>query len=80
MSKQPRRSESLGSSMSRGMSQAYYGLSVAFSFVAIVIGSWWIGRQIDVRLGLEPWGQVTGAIVGWIVGVVVVVYVAQRQQ
>ena len=80
MSKRPGPSNSLGSSMSRGMAQASYGLSVAFAFVAIVMGFWWIGRQVDIHLGLEPWAQVVGTVVGWVLGVVVVYYVAQGEQ
>ncbi len=64
--------------MSRGISQASYGLSVAISFVAVVMLFWGIGRWIDGVLGIEPWAQVVGAIGGWIAGVVVVYYAAQR--
>jgi F0F1-type ATP synthase assembly protein I len=80
MNKPPGPKESLGSSMSKGMAQASYGLSVAAAFVAIVIGTWWIGHEIDTRLGIEPWAQVVGAIAGWVLGTVVVYYVAQREQ
>jgi F0F1-type ATP synthase assembly protein I len=64
--------------MTRGMSQASYGLAVAFGFVATVLVFWGIGRWIDGLLGIEPWAQVVGAIVGWVAGVVVVYYAAQR--
>jgi F0F1-type ATP synthase assembly protein I len=70
--------ESMGAAMSKGMSQASYGLSVAFGFVAVVMISWGIGRWIDGLLGIAPWAQVVGAIVGWVAGVVVVYYAAQR--
>jgi F0F1-type ATP synthase assembly protein I len=80
MNKPPGRPESLGSSMSRGMAQASYGLSVAFAFVAIVIGFWWIGRQVDARVGIEPWAQVIGTLMGWILGVAAVYVLAKREQ
>jgi hypothetical protein len=66
--------------MSRGMSQASYGLSVAFGFVAVVIGFWLAGRWLDAALGIEPWAQVVGAVVGWVCGVVVVVVVSARSR
>jgi F0F1-type ATP synthase assembly protein I len=80
MSNEPGPRESLGSSMSKGLSQASYGLSIAFAFVAIVIGCWWIGRVLDLRLGIEPWAQVVGAVAGWILGTIVVYYTAQRER
>jgi F0F1-type ATP synthase assembly protein I len=80
MSKGPGRQESLGSSMSKGMSQASYGLSVAFGFAGIVFALWGIGRLLDGLLGIEPWAQVTGAVAGWILATVVVVYAARREQ
>jgi F0F1-type ATP synthase assembly protein I len=64
--------------MARGMSQASYGLSVALGFVAVVIGFWALGRWIDGLLGIEPWAQVVATVAGWVLGVVVVYYAAQR--
>jgi F0F1-type ATP synthase assembly protein I len=80
MSKPPRPSESLGASMSRGMAQASYGLSVAFGFAAMVFVLWGIGRFLDGWLGIEPWAQVAGAVAGWILGTVVVYYAARKEQ
>jgi F0F1-type ATP synthase assembly protein I len=79
MRKQPGPQQSLGSAMSKGMSQASYGLSVAFAFAGLVMGLWWIGRLVDGWTGIEPWAQVAGAVVGWILGVAVVYYTAQRE-
>jgi len=69
-----------GSDMAKGMSQASWGLSVAFGFVATVMVGWGIGRLLDAWLGTEPWIQVTGAVIGWVGGVFVVYYAAQRPQ
>lgn len=64
--------------MARGMSQASYGISVAFGFVATVIVFWFLGRLLDDWLGTDPWVQVVMAIGGWALGVVVVVYASKR--
>lgn len=64
--------------MSKGMSQASYGLSVALGFAAVVLLFWMGGRVIDGALGTTPWIQVIAAVVGWALGVVVVYYAAQR--
>jgi F0F1-type ATP synthase assembly protein I len=62
--------------MAKGMSQASHGISVAFGFVGVVVAFWFLGRWIDDLLGIEPWAQVAGAIVGWVLGVVTVFYMA----
>jgi F0F1-type ATP synthase assembly protein I len=62
------------------MSQASRGLSVAFGFVGVVLVFWFLGRWIDGLLGTEPWAQVVGAIVGWVLGVVTVYYMAQQSK
>jgi F0F1-type ATP synthase assembly protein I len=80
MRKQPGPRESLGSAMSKGMSQASYGLSVAFAFAGLVLALWGAGRLVDGWIGTEPWAQVAGAVAGWALGVVVVYYAAQREQ
>lgn len=64
--------------MARGYAQASYGLSVAFGFVAAVLGCWFIGRLLDGWLGTEPWIQVVAAVIGWVLGVVLVVYASKR--
>ena len=69
---------SAGSDMAKGMSQASYGLSVAFGFVGVVMGFWFIGRLVDGWLGIAPWAQVVGSVAGWALGVVVVYYAAQK--
>jgi F0F1-type ATP synthase assembly protein I len=71
--------ESTGSAMTRGMNQASYGLSVAFAFVAVVLLFFFAGRWIDLTLGIEPWAEVVGSILGWTLGVVVVYYASQRE-
>jgi F0F1-type ATP synthase assembly protein I len=62
--------------MAKGMSQASHGISVAFGFVGVVLAFWFLGRWIDDLLGIEPWAQIAGAIVGWVLGVVTVFYMA----
>ncbi len=69
-----------GSDMAKGMSQASRGLSVAFGFVFVVVVFWFAGRWIDDRLGSDPWAQVAGALIGWVLGIVTVVYMAKNQQ
>jgi F0F1-type ATP synthase assembly protein I len=66
--------------MSKGMSQASYGLSVAFAFAGLVLALWGAGRLVDGWIGTEPWAQVAGAVAGWALGVVVVYSAAQRKQ
>ncbi len=80
MSTEPSGSGSPGSDMAKGMSQASYGLAVAFGFVGVLIGFWFVGRLLDGWLGTEPWIQVVGAIVGWVAGVIVVFYASQRKE
>ena len=64
--------------MTRGMNQASYGLSVAFAFVAVVLIFFFAGRWLDEALGIRPWAEVVGAVVGWVLGVVVVYQASQR--
>jgi F0F1-type ATP synthase assembly protein I len=78
LSTKPPGPDNLGSAMSKGMSQASYGLSAAFAFVFVVISLWLVGRWIDGLLDIEPWAQVVGAVLGWIAGVFVVYIAAQR--
>jgi F0F1-type ATP synthase assembly protein I len=79
VSDQPQRTPSSGSDMARGMTQASWGLSVAFGFVGVVLAGFFLGRFIDGRLDTEPWAQVVGSIAGWVLGVVLVYYGAQRR-
>jgi F0F1-type ATP synthase assembly protein I len=64
--------------MAKGMSQASWGLSVAFGFVGVVLVFWLGGRFLDDRLGTDPWLQVVGAVIGWVLGAVTVYYMAQQ--
>ena len=66
--------------MAKGMSQASHGLSVAFGFVGVVLAFWFLGRWVDGLLGIEPWAQIVGAIVGWVLGVVTVFYMAKSMR
>lgn len=66
--------------MAKGMSQASHGLSVAFGFVGVVLAFWFLGRWVDGLLGIEPWAQIAGAIVGWVLGVVTVFYMAKSMR
>ena len=63
--------------MARGMTQASWGLSIAFAFVGTVLAGFFLGRLIDRWLGSEPWVQVVGAVVGWVLGIYVVYHAAQ---
>ncbi|MGH2751730.1 MAG: AtpZ/AtpI family protein [Actinomycetota bacterium] len=63
-------------SMKAGMGTA---MSLAFEFAAAVFLFWFLGRLIDGWLDIEPWGQVVGAVVGWIGGTLHVYYAVQRR-
>ena len=65
--------------MARGMSEASRGLSIAFGFVLVVVAFWFAGRWLDGWLSSEPWFQIVGAIVGWVLGVVTVYYAVRRE-
>jgi F0F1-type ATP synthase assembly protein I len=67
-----------GADAARGMNQASRGLTVAFGFVIVVLLFVGAGRLLDNWAGTDPWGTVVGSIVGWVLGVVVVYYMAQR--
>ncbi|MGH9195339.1 MAG: AtpZ/AtpI family protein [Acidimicrobiia bacterium] len=64
--------------MSKGMSQASEGLSVAFAFVAAVILLWLGGRALDNWLGTDPWFQIVGTIAGWVSGTLIVLTYARH--
>ncbi|HJR46174.1 MAG TPA: AtpZ/AtpI family protein [Actinomycetota bacterium] len=69
-----------GGDMARGSSQASEGLALAFGFVAAVLGCWFAGRVLDGWLDTEPWFQVVGSIVGWVLGVFVVLQTARHRR
>lgn len=54
------------------------GMSLAFEFAGAVFLFWFLGRLVDDWLGIEPWGQVVGAIIGWVGGILHVYYATQR--
>lgn len=66
--------------MAKGASQATEGLSLAFGFVAAVLICWFAGRLLDGWLGTEPWFQLAGSIVGWVLGVIVVYQAATHRR
>lgn len=58
--------------------QAARGMSLAFEFAGAVLLFWFLGRLVDGWLGSEPWGQVVGAVIGWIGGTLHVYYATKR--
>jgi F0F1-type ATP synthase assembly protein I len=50
------------------------GMSLAFEFTGAVLLFWFLGRLIDTRFDTEPWGQVVGAVIGWVGGFLHVYY------
>jgi F0F1-type ATP synthase assembly protein I len=73
VSKRPEGSGSSGS-------QFASGLSLAFEFAGAVFLFWFLGKLVDGWLGIEPWGQVIGAVLGWVGGFLHVYYATQRRQ
>jgi len=55
------------------------GMSLAFEFTAAVFLFWFFGRFVDNWLGIEPWGQIVGTIIGWVGGTLHVFYAVQRK-
>lgn len=55
------------------------GMSLAFEFAGAVFLFWFLGRLVDNWLGIEPWGQVVGGILGWVGGFLHVYYASQRR-
>ena len=55
------------------------GMSLGIEFVGAVFAFWLLGRLVDNWLGTEPWGQVVGAVIGWVGGVLHVYYKAQNR-
>jgi len=49
-------------------------MSLAFEFAGAVFLFWFLGRLVDNWLGIEPWGQVTGSLLGWVGGFLHVYY------
>ncbi len=60
-------------------SGAALGMSLAFEFAAAVLMFWFLGRLVESWLDIEPWGQVTGGVVGWVGGVAHVYYAVQNR-
>jgi F0F1-type ATP synthase assembly protein I len=56
------------------------GMSLAFEFAGAVFLFWFLGRLVDNWLGIEPWGQVVGSMIGWVGGTLHVYYAAQRRR
>lgn len=59
-------------------SDAAKGLTLAFEFAGAVFLFWFLGRLVDNWLGIEPWGQVVGSVVGWVGGFLHLYYKMQR--
>jgi len=53
------------------------GLSLAFEFAGAVFLFWFAGRLVDNWLGIAPWAQIVGAVIGWIGGILHVYYAVQ---
>jgi F0F1-type ATP synthase assembly protein I len=75
-----KRRTGIGSDYAKGMSQASEGLSTAFAFVAVVMVFWLGGRALDNWIGTDPWIQVVGAVVGWVLGTLSVIYSARYKK
>jgi F0F1-type ATP synthase assembly protein I len=60
------------------MADAASGLTLAFEFAGAVFLFWFLGRLVDNWLGIEPWGQVIGSLIGWAGGFLHVYYKAGR--
>jgi F0F1-type ATP synthase assembly protein I len=60
-------------------SGAAHGMSLAFEFAAAVFGFWFLGKLVDGWLGIEPWGQVVGGVIGWFGGIAHVYYATQTR-
>lgn len=56
------------------------GLALGFEFAAAVALFWLLGRLVDDWLGIEPWAQIVGSILGWTGGTIHVVIAAQRME
>jgi F0F1-type ATP synthase assembly protein I len=59
------------------MADAAGGLSLAFEFAGAVFLFWFLGRLVDNWLGIEPWAQVIGSLIGWGGGFLHVYYKTQ---
>ena len=55
------------------------GLNLAFEFAGAVAIFWFVGRLIDTWLGIEPWAQVIGGVLGWLGGILHVYYKLGRK-
>ncbi len=55
-------------------------LSLAFEFTGAVLMFWFLGRLVDGWLGIQPWAQIAGSLVGWLGGVLHVYYAVYRRQ
>ena len=55
-------------------------LSLAVEFAAAVAIFWFLGRLVDNWLDIEPWGQVTGGVIGWLGGILHVYVTVERRE
>jgi F0F1-type ATP synthase assembly protein I len=56
------------------MNQASRGLAMAFGFVGVVLAFFLAGRGLDHWLGITPWAEVIGSLLGWVGGTLTVYY------
>jgi F0F1-type ATP synthase assembly protein I len=56
------------------MNQASRGLSMAFGFVGVMLLFFGAGKLIDNWLGITPWAEVIGSLLGWVAGTLTVYY------
>ncbi|MGH2819819.1 MAG: AtpZ/AtpI family protein [Actinomycetota bacterium] len=54
-------------------------LSLGFEFAGAVALFWFLGSRVDAWLGIEPWAQVVGGVIGWVGGILHVYYAVQRR-
>jgi F0F1-type ATP synthase assembly protein I len=76
------RSGKVGPPVPKGQRTAASGFGMAFSlafeFAGAVALFWLLGWFVDRWLDIAPWGQVAGAVVGWIGGILHVYYAVER--
>lgn len=62
------------SHFAEGHKQAADGFVLAGGFAFAVAFFWLIGLWVGRRIGLDPWLQLAGIVIGWVVGFMHVYY------